>query len=324
MLDNVVGQERAKDVLKLLSHGYHRRGMIPPIGVFGESGLGKTHLVYEWGEEIGAKVIYINGTAVKDALGFRAFFSEARDNPSQYYLMFVDEAHRLPRRVQDNLLSVLEKPSILCTIAVRDMGIVKCVGGISQYVSKGDIMREELPNNMSFIFATTEKAELQKPILNRLRALTLTEYTIENKIEIAIKHLAASQMHADMSIYTQLAERSRSIRHLKDAVCETYMDVKSLYPSSNEEAMVKLDDLLGIDAEGATDQDMDYLDYLTANEAVGVDTMAGKLRVNKKDIVENVEPFLLAKGWIQITGRGRTLTEAGRNKVLAHNDTSSR
>ena len=52
MLDKVVGQERPKKSLKLLSHSYKRRGIIPPIGIFGGSGLGKTHLVTEWADEI--------------------------------------------------------------------------------------------------------------------------------------------------------------------------------------------------------------------------------------------------------------------------------
>ena len=61
---------------------------------------------------------------------------------------------------------------------------------------------------------------------------------------------------------------------------------------------------------------MDYLEYLSVNKTVGLDTMAGKLRIDKQEILQHVEPFLLSKGWVQITGRGRRLTEAGYKKVL--------
>ena len=60
MLNQVVGQDRAKQALKLLTHGYKRRRYLPPVGIFGGSGLGKTHLVESWASEIGAKTIYIN------------------------------------------------------------------------------------------------------------------------------------------------------------------------------------------------------------------------------------------------------------------------
>ena len=314
-LDKVVGQDRAKQSLNLLTHGYKRRGFIPPVGVFGRSGLGKTHLVESWTEEIGAKYIYVNGTAIKDALAFRGFFEEARENQSDYYIIFVDECHGLPSKVQDNLLSVLEQPAILCTIAPRDMGAVRCVDG-RRFIDKGDIMREELPKNMSFILATTDPAQLKEPVLNRLRNIHLASYTMENKIEIACSYLASQGSSTTEVIHKALAQRSRSIRHLKLELCETFVDISSLYGGDETDALSALDDMLGIDSDGANDQDMDYLRYLTDNPTVGVDTMAGKLGIDKKEVTKHVEPFLLEKGWICITGRGRRLTAAGANKVL--------
>jgi len=314
-LDNVVGQDRAKQSLNLLTHGYKRRGFIPPVGIFGGSGLGKTHLVDSWAKEIGAQSIYVNGTAIKDALAFRGFFEQARENQSDYFIIFVDECHGLPNKVQENLLSVLEQPAILCTVAPRDMGAVRCVDG-RRFIDKGDIMREELPKNMSFVLATTDPAQLKEPVLNRLRRIQLSPYTMEDKIMIACKHFASQGADATSVIHKALATRSRSIRHLKSELCETFMDISSLYGGHETDALSALDDMLGIDPDGANDQDMDYLQYLTQNPTVGVDTMAGKLGIDKLQITKHVEPFLLEKGWICITGRGRRLTEAGANKIL--------
>lgn len=274
-----------------------------------------THLVTEWAEEIGAKVVYINGTSIKDALAFRGFFKEAREDARNYYVMFVDEAHGLPNKVQDNLLSVLEDPAILCTVAPRDIGRTVCVDGV-RYIEKGDVMREELPKNMSFIMATTDPAQLKEPILNRLRKIQLTPYTMDDKIEIALAHLVEHGVSAEETILVALATRSRSVRHLKKELCETFMDIHSLYGEDAESTLVTMDDMLGIDPDGATDLDVDYLEYLVENNTVGLDTMAGRLRIDKKELTKTIEPFLLSKGWIAITGKGRRLTAAGFTKVV--------
>lgn len=315
MLTNVVGQEQAKQALMLLTHGYKRRKYIPPVGIFGGSGLGKTHLVQSWAEEIGAKMIYMNGTAIKDALAFRAYFQEARENQKDFFIVFIDECHGLPRKVQDNLLSVLEQPAVLCTTAPKEMGVVQTVDG-RRYIEKGDVMREELPDNMAFVLATTEPIKLQDPVLNRLRQINLTPYTLEDKIKIAMMHLDTNGVKADETIYRALAERSRSIRNLKVQLCETFMDIRTLTGDDNIDCLDTLDNMLGIDSDGATDQDKDYLEYLSSNPTVGLDTMAGKLSVDKVEVAKKIEPFLLSKGWIQITGRGRKLTDAGYKKIL--------
>ena len=113
-----------------------------------------------------------------------------------------------------------------------------------------------------------------------------------------------------------ISGRSRSIRHLKDELCETFLDIQTLYGNSRNETLSTLDDILGIDSDGANDLDKDYLEYLSDNNTVGLDTMAGKLRIDKQEVLKHIEPFLLEKGWVSITGRGRRLTEAGYKKIL--------
>ena len=319
MLNKVVGQDRAKQALQLVAHAYKRKGVIPPIGIFGGSGLGKTHIVSAWAKEIGAEQIYINGTAVKDAIAFRAFFDQARKDPRNYYIMFVDECHGLPKKVQENLLSVLEDPAILCTTATTDLGYTQCVDG-NRYISKGDIAREALPKNMSFVLATTDPAQLKETVLNRLRKISLVQYTTAEKIQIAMEHLGEHGVNSGDVICRALSNRARSIRHLKNELCEVFMDIHSLYGGSNDTVMNTLDDMLGIDADGANDIDRDYMEYLAENNTVGLETMAGKLRVDKAELVKTVEPFLLEKGWVMITGRGRRLTSAGFQKISGDPD----
>lgn len=317
-LENVIGQDRAKQVLQLMGRSFHRRKKLPPCGIFGQSGLGKTHLVNTFAEWMGFKVIYINGTAIKDSLAFRAYFKEAAKNKDYYYIVFIDECHNLPRKVQENLLSVLEEPSILCTIAPKEMGNITCIDG-PRFIDKGDVMREALPTNMSFFVATTDPAMLKDTVLNRLRRIQLEPYTVAEKAEIAAQYLMGHNV--DMGedagdTCLKLAQRSRSIRHLKGEICETFLDISTISDDDVPGRMELLDDMLGIDEEGATDMDLDYLDYIGQHKIAGVEVLASILRTEKKDVLTRIEPFLLEKGWIVVTSKGRKLTNGGYRKVF--------
>ena len=317
MLENVIGQTRAKQMLGLLGKSYDRRGNLPPIAVFGPSGLGKTHLMSEWAEELGVELHYLNGTSLKDAMAFREFIQNANRDTSKYHIVFVDECHNLPKKVQENLLSVLEEPHILCTVAPREIGNVRMADGRTKFVEKGDIMREKIPTNMSFCFATTDPAKMQDTILNRLRKVQLEPYSEEEKVEIAMHHMTQEGFPPSIKICTALAARSRSIRHLKVDLCETFIDVCNYLGADDDDAALEqVDSLLGVDSDGATDQDRDYMEFLATNNKAGVDTLAGKLKCQKEEVVTRIEPFLLEKGWILITGRGRMLTPAGRTKIF--------
>ena len=219
-------------MLHLLGEGFSRKQKLPAIGVFGPSGLGKTHLVTEFAAWINAELIYINGTAIKDPLAFRSYIKEAGRNSQKYHIVFIDECHNLPRKVQENLLSVLEEPAVLCTVAPKEVGNVRCVDGV-RFIDKGDVMREALPPNISFVLATTDPVMLKESILNRLRKIHLAPYTLEEKAEIAMGHLVNNGVRSDMALYVALAQRSRSIRHLKSDLCETYIDIEQLFEDDN-------------------------------------------------------------------------------------------
>ena len=134
-----------------------------------------------------------------------------------------------------------------------------------------------------------------------------------------MSYLKTQEVPENFTVASALANRARSIRHLKAELCNTYVDVVTLYGENDNVALQTLDDTLGIDSDGANDQDRDYLEYLIENPTVGLDTMAGRLRVDKQEILKRVEPFLLEKGWVQITSRGRKLTTAGYDKVAGSN-----
>jgi Holliday junction DNA helicase RuvB len=320
ILENVVGQMRAKQMFELMMQTYKRTGNMPPMGIFGPSGYGKTFLVGEFCKEINAKMIYINGTAIRDALAFRAYFKDAEKEKNVKHVVFIDECHMLPNKVQENLLSVLEQPAILCTVANKEVGNVQCVDGC-RFIDKGDVMREKLPPNLSFVFATTDASCLKETIHNRLRKIHLEAYTLQDKIRIAMDHLATRDIvMQDLSLYEQLARRCRSIRQLREELCEAFIDVSVIYGGSPQERLGVMDSVLGIDENGANDLDRNYLEYIATNGIASLATLAGFLKITREEIVDRIEPFLLEKQWIQITNKGRILTNMGRERVFEEDD----
>ena len=313
MLKDIVGQNQAKNILQLVARSYERRKILPPLGVFGASGLGKTHLVEAFCKQMGSVMVYMNGTALKDVSNFVKLIEEAGDNPGDHYIVFIDEAHTIHKRVQEAMLSVLEKPSQLSFVCEKDSKIYAKKG-----YQKGDPVSIPVPQNLSFIIATTDAGLLKETMLNRLRKVYLSPYTRMEKAEIARRHLEYHDVDKEQSTLLMLADRCRSIRHLKSDICETFIDICGLYPNDTvEEKLEIMDGTLGIDDQGAMERDLEYMRYLADNEKGGLDTLAGLLKVDKKEVQARIEPFLLEKGWIAITGRGRTLTEKGFQKMMA-------
>ena len=81
---------------------------------------------------------------------------------------------------------------------------------------------------------------------------------------------------------------------------------------------------LGIDTNGLDQMDQNYLRHLIHDHSggpVGLDTLAAQLG-EQKDVVEDViEPYLIQKGFIQKTTRGRSATETAlKNLDLKNND----
>jgi len=307
-LEEIVGQERPKKLLALFSKTFDRRGRLPNLGVFGRSGMGKTALISAWCESLGAEVLETNGTSVESVLTLREFMHQAREAPEQHFMVFIDEAHALPKKTQTALLTMLEAPYVLTAIAPREIGYVETPEGRSIFIDKGDTIREAMPHNLSFALATTDPQKLLDTLLSRVRRVELDEYAESHLVEIATKHLPnAPEMHL-----CGLVRRMRSIRHLIDTLAETYQDIVDAEGEGN---LQLLDELLGIDGEGATKNDIQYLEYLEVNGVSGVANLAGWLRKDPKDVEAKMEPFLMAKGWVARTRRGRELTPLGKMKL---------
>jgi len=300
--DDFVGNEQTVGNLKLLAESAKAKdGILPHIGFFGPPGHGKTTLAAILADYVDREFVYINSTAVRSPLTLRGVILHP-DNLRKGAVVLLDECHRLPSSIQDNMLSVLEYPAVLVT----------------SY--KDQIIRDNLPSNISFIFATTHQGLLRDALLSRLEILELHEYSTEQKQIIALKYLIRQHKmkpeSLDLDTVMEIGRRSRSGRHVVK-FCDNivrYMEAKNINELTPEVAN-EVFEVMGVDHNGLTKRDKLLLSYVRQSGGCGLDTLEAYLNVPKKDIKDKLEPFLLRRGLIVRQSSGRAITQRGMDAL---------
>lgn len=306
--NSFVGQKKVKDNLKLLIDAAKLGREFPHLGLYGPAGCGKTTLAHIIAKELNAELIYINGAAIISSSIFRAPIVKAisRSGKDKRYVIMVDECHAIPKKIQNNLLSVLEKPGILCT-AVESR--VKLTNG--RVLRRGDILKERLPNNVSFIFCTTDKSELNDAMETRLHPINLEEYSLQEKCESVHKVFENHRIELEpQQNATLIANASKNMRHLIK-LCERVIDyahtkrTKTIHGKDIQKVL----SILGIDGYGCDETDRKYLNYVSDNMPVSLSNIGRFLNIPDNEVKTKIEPFLIRKNWINITQKGRILTK---------------
>jgi Holliday junction DNA helicase RuvB len=311
--DDFIGQQNVKDNLELLIQAAKLGREFPHIGLYGPAGSGKTTLAEIICEELNAEAIYINGSAVTSSVVFRGPIVKAvkKEGLQKRYIIIVDECHALPRKIQNTLLSVLEKPAILCTVVERKTPLPN-----GKVLMKGDILKERLPPNVSFIFCTTDKSKLSHAMESRLHPINLVDYSLEDKVEVVINKFHTNNVTLENSDYELVAKTAKNMRHLSK-ICDRMFDFaagQSLTVMSHDNVQ-RVMDILGIDKFGCDAQDRKYLDYVKSRGPIALSNISRYLNVDDAEVKEKIEPFLIRNDWIEITSRGRVVTKIGLQQI---------
>ena len=315
-----IGQEKSKQNLQLLINAAKRGRKFPHIGLYGPAGCGKTTLAEIICEELNAELIYINGAAITSPVVFRKPIAMAvqKSGKNTQYIVVVDECHAITMKIQNNLLSVLEEPAILCTPVERK---TKLPNG--KFLQRGEILKEKLPENVSFIFATTDKGKLSDALASRLHPINLDEYTITEKREVVKLRLHDEDVTLEEDDYELIGNLSKNMRHLVK-LCERLVDYavgQNKCVLSHNDVLTVIE-ILGIDEFGCDKTDQKYLGYVKEHGPVSLSNIARFLNVEEKEVKSKVEPFLIRKEWVNITSKGRVISPGGHLQLFgeAHPD----
>ena len=309
-----IGQQNVKDNLELLINATLKGREFPHIGLYGPAGSGKTTLAEIICDALDAKLVYVNGSAVTSAVVFRGPIVRAmkESGKDKRYIIVVDECHALPKKVQNNLLSVLEKPAVLCTTVEKKTPLPN-----GRFLQKGQILKEKLPPNVSFIFATTDKAKLTDAMESRLHPLNLEEYSIDEKVKVVKNKFNKNNVTLEEYDYTLVAGTAKNMRNLIK-ICDRLIDysVGSDKIVLDSPDVLKVLSILGIDEWGCDAADRKYLEYVKIRGPISLANIARYLNVDEAEVKEKMEPFLIRNDWIEITGRGRILTNVAYTQLF--------
>ena len=307
-LSEFVGQQNARRILNVLITAAKRRNEpVPHLLMSGQPGLGKTTLARIVATEMGGRLIEMVGSSLNNAGEMSAQLMELRPND----VLFIDEIHALPRKLEEVMYPAMEDRVITSAEAGFD-DLMKQLGirGGEKTARK----THQLPA-FTLIGATTLLGLTTAPLRSRFRQIITLEPYADPELREIISN-AATKLAFDLpeEVAQQIAVRSRGTARMAMTNLMWCRDfVMADGGIATMEAINAAFELKGIDRNGMTRTDRDYLQRLIeAEEPMGVETLASAIGEGVETLEESVEPFLLKQGFINRTPRGRMATEKAR------------
>lgn len=296
LLEDYIGQEKAKETLKIYIEAAKARGeALDHVLFYGPPGLGKTTLAGIIASEMNVNLKITSGPAIEKPGEMAAILNNLQEKD----VLFVDEIHRLNRQVEEVLYPAMEDYAI-------DIMIGK--GATARSI------RLDLPK-FTLVGATTRAGMLTAPLRDRFGVVNRMEYyTIEELKTIILRSAKVLSVGIDERGADALARRSRGTPRLANRLLKRVRDFAQVKYDGyiTEEVSNYALDLLDVDREGLDQTDRDLL--LTVIEKfgggpVGLDTLSASIGEDAGTIEDVYEPYLLKNGFIQRTPRGRIVTE---------------
>jgi holliday junction DNA helicase RuvB len=294
-LQDFVGQEKIKRQLAVSIEATSRRGEpLDHVLLAGPPGLGKTSLAGIVAAELGVGFVPTAGPALERKGDVAAFLTALEPRS----VFFVDELHRLPRALEETFYPAMEDRRLPITVGQG---------------AGARVVTIDLPP-FTLIGATTRAGLLTTPLRDRFGIQhRLEHYGPEDLAEIVTRSAAILGVAIDPAGAKAIATRSRGTPRVANRLLKRVRDYAEVHGEGTITAGIasRALDLLEVDAEGLDRLDREILAAICdkfGGGPVGLSTLAVAV-AEEPDTIEDVyEPYLLQRGLIARTPRGRVAT----------------
>ncbi|MFD2249633.1 Holliday junction DNA helicase RuvB [Pseudochelatococcus lubricantis] len=294
-LGEFIGQAQARANLSVFIEAAKTRGdALDHVLFVGPPGLGKTTLAQIVARELGVNFRSTSGPVIAKAGDLAAQLT----NLDERDVLFIDEIHRLNPAVEEILYPAMED---------YQLDLIIGEGPAARSV------KIDLPK-FTLVGATTRQGLLTTPLRDRFGIpIRLQFYTVE-ELELIVTRGAkviGIGMSADGA--NEIARRARGTPRIAGRLLRRVRDFAVVGGSDIITRTIadRALQLLEVDGAGLDLMDRRYLTLVAQSFGggpVGIETIAAALSEPRDAIEEIIEPYLIQKGFVQRTPRGRTLT----------------
>lgn len=297
-----IGQKKVVDNIDLMvKSALVRKSAMDHVLLSGPPGLGKTSLAMLIAKGLGSELHVVSGPAIEKKGDLAAVLTNLKPRD----VLFIDEIHRMHITVEEILYSAME-----------DFRLDILIG---QGASARTMQIDLAP--FTLIGATTRSGLLSNPLRDRFTAhLNFDYYEPEMIAKILENNSRKMEIVLSQEAKDQIAKRSRGTPRISNRILRRVRDF-ALVGGSKKVELKEVEsalELLDIDELGLDSMDRKILtvmkDYYQGGP-VGIDALSATLGEDKQTIEEVYEPYLLKKGLILRTPRGRVLSEAALKHI---------
>ncbi|MDO5563991.1 MAG: Holliday junction branch migration DNA helicase RuvB [Eubacteriales bacterium] len=290
-----IGQDKIKENLKIyIEAAKNRKEPLDHTLFYGPPGLGKTTLANIIANELGVKIKITSGPTIEKPGDIASLLNDLDEKD----VLFIDEIHRINRQVEEVLYPAMEDYAI--DILVGTEGAKRSI-------------RLELPH-FTLVGATTRAGLLSSPLRDRFGIISKVEFYSKEELETIVKRSSKLlNIQIDDDGAKAIALRSRGTPRLANRLLKRVRDfaeVKYDGRITREVSDIAMD-TLDVDKLGLDQNDRNYLLTIIqkfAGGPVGIDTLSTAISEDSGTLEELYEPYLIMKGLIQRTIRGRIAT----------------
>lgn len=293
--DDYLGQEELKKKLHVYTQAAKMRDeQLDHLLLFGPPGLGKTTLANIMAHIMNVGIKICSGPMMERTGDLVAILTslEPRD------ILFIDEIHRMPTNVEEVLYSAMEHFRV---------DVIIGQGAGAQSIN--------LPiNPFTLIGATTQSGKISAPLRSRFGITERIDfYTEEDLKKIILQNAVFLKLILKDEAALRIAKSARGTPRIAKKILRRVRDFAQVQHKNESDDALTREALtfLGIDDDGLCTVDNLLLKKLIEHFGggpAGLETLASLIGEDKETIETVYEPFLLRKGYLEKTPRGRQIS----------------